>query len=161
MLKQGDAAPDFCLPGIDEKGAEQEYCLGDLLKKDKDIVLYVYPKDSTPGCTQEACDFRDSLNRIGRQATVIGVSKDSLKSHRSFQEKQNLNFPLLSDPECRVLRAYGAWGEKTMYGRKTEGIIRSTFLINKDGIIIQVWRNVKVKGHVEEILAMLEALKRS
>jgi peroxiredoxin Q/BCP len=157
VLKQGDVAPDFCLPGIDDKGGEQEYCLGDLLKNDQEIVLYVYPKDSSPGCTQEACDFRDSLNRIGRHATVIGISKDSLKSHRSFREKQGLNFPLLSDPECRVLMAYDAWGEKIMYGRKTEGTIRCTFIIGKDGFIVQAWRNVRVKGHVEEIIAALEA----
>lgn len=157
MLTEGSKAPDFRLQGIDEQGREQVYSLSDLLKHGKPIVLYAYPKDSTPGCTQEACDFRDNWNRMGKQALVVGVSKDSIKSHASFQQKNGLNFILLSDPERSLLKAYGAWGEKTLYGKKTEGTIRSTFLINPDGYIRRIWTAVKVKGHVESVI---EALKK-
>jgi len=157
MLSEGAKAPDFSLQGIDEHGEERTYRLRDLLKQGKPLILYVYPKDSTPGCTVEACDFRDNWNRLNSRAIVVGVSKDSIKSHRGFQKKNSLNFILLSDPECRLLKAYGAWGEKTMYGRKTEGTVRSTFLIGPDGRLRRIWSAVKVKGHVDEVVAALEA----
>lgn len=155
MRKEGMKAPEFCLDGIDEAGQEKEICLSDLLRQAKDIVLYFYPKDNTPGCTQEACDFRDNLNRITTKAVVVGISKDSISSHKEFREKQGLNFPLLSDPDHKVLEAYGAWGEKVLYGKTTAGTVRTTFLIGKDGKIRKMWTKVKVKGHVDEILKEL------
>ena len=156
MIKSGDKAPNFCLNGIDEAGQEQEFCLSDLLKHKRQIILYFYPKDNTPGCTQEACDFRDNLNRLTAKAMIIGVSRDSIASHLKFREKQGLNFSLLSDLEHKVLELYGAWGEKKMYGKLVTGTIRTTVLISKDGKIKRVWNNVKVKGHVDQVLNELE-----
>ena len=125
-------------------------------QKGHPVVLYFYPKDNTPGCTQEACDFRDNLNRLTAKAMVIGVSRDSFASHLKFREKQGLNFSLLSDLDHKVLELYGAWGEKKMYGKPVTGTIRTTVLIGKDGKIKRVWNNVKVKGHVDEVLSELE-----
>ena len=141
------------LKGIDKNGREQEYTLADF--KGKKIVIYFYPKDNTSGCTQEACDFRDNLNRISAQAELIGVSPDSISSHLKFKEKQNLNFILLSDSEHKLAEFFGAWGEKSMYGRKYFGIIRSTFILDENGNILKEWRKVKVKGHVDEVLNAL------
>ncbi len=155
MVKEGEKAPDFCLKGIDEKGEEKEFCLKDF--KGKKLILYFYPKDNTPGCTTEACDFRDNLNvLVGKGYQVVGVSPDSVKSHKNFKEKYGLNFPLLSDPDKKVAEAFGAYGEKKMYGKVTKGIIRSTFLIDEEGKVAKAWRNVKAKGHVEKILKELE-----
>ena len=144
---------NITLNGIDENGKEKEYKIGNLAGKT--TILYFYPKDNTSGCTQEACDFRENKNRWSAKAQVIGVSPDSIKSHLSFKEKQGLNFILLSDPEHILSEAFGAWGEKSMYGKKYMGIIRSTFLINEQGEVVQEWRKVKVKGHVEEVLSVL------
>jgi peroxiredoxin Q/BCP len=155
MPKEGAKAPDFCLAGIDESGKEGEFCLSGLIKKGKDIVLYFYPKDNTPGCTQEACDFRDNVNRLASRATVVGVSRDSIASHKTFREKHGLNFPLLSDAEHRIHEAYGAWGQKKLYGKTTMGAIRTTCLIGKDGIIKKLWPSVKVRGHVDEVIEAL------
>ncbi len=120
------------------------------------VVLYAYPKDSTPGCTAEACDFRDNWARVqALGAKVYGLSRDSLKSHQNFIAKQALPFPLLSDPEATLLRALGAFGRKVMYGKEVEGIIRSTFLIDPNGVIRQVWPKVSVKGHVQAVLDTL------
>lgn len=141
------------LLGLDVNGEEKEYSLEDF--KGQEIILYFYPKDNTSGCTQEACDFRDNFNRLSSKATVIGVSPDSIKSHVKFKEKQSLNFILLSDPEHTLSEAFGAWGEKSMYGKKYMGIIRSTFILNPNGEIEKEWRKVKVKGHVEEVLNYL------
>jgi peroxiredoxin Q/BCP len=138
------------LRGIDAGGVEKEYSLADFAGKE--VILYFYPKDNTSGCTQEACDFRDNYNRLTSKATVIGVSPDSIKSHKSFQEKHGLNFTLLSDPEHKLAEAFGVWGEKSMYGKKYFGIIRSTFILDKTGIIQKEWRKVKIKGHIEEVL---------
>lgn len=155
MVKEGEKAPDFCLKGIDEKGEEREFCLKDF--GGKKLILYFYPKDNTPGCTTEACDFRDNLNvLVSKGYQVVGVSPDSVKSHKNFKEKYGLNFPLLSDPDKKVAEAFGAYGEKKMYGKVTKGIIRSTFLIDEEGKIAKAWRNVKAKGHVEKILKELE-----
>jgi peroxiredoxin Q/BCP len=119
-------------------------------------VLYFYPKDDTPGCTREACDFRDNLARLRREgATVLGVSKDSLASHGKFRSKYQLPFDLLSDEDNSVARAYGAYGEKTMYGKKILGTIRSTYLIDENGRVDTVWSPVKVDGHVEQVLDRL------
>jgi len=157
MLKEGDLAPDFCLEGIDEEGKESTFCLKDLLGKP--FILYFYPKDNTPGCTQEACDFRDSMSVLSSMGIrVVGVSPDSVSSHKSFKEKYGLNFVLLSDPNKEVAQKYYAYGKKKMYGKETEGIIRSTFLIDKDGKIIKAWYNVKAKGHVENVLKTLRSL---
>lgn len=143
---------DFCLPAIDENGREFQFCLKDYLEKGKDIILYFYPKDDTPGCTTEACDFRDNLNLLKDLATVVGVSPDSIESHRKFKEKYNLNFILASDKDLNVMKEYEAYGEKIMYGKKTVGVIRSTYIISPDGTIKKHWKNVKVKGHVQQII---------
>lgn len=142
---------DIKLKGINHEGDEREYELSGF--KGEEIILYFYPKDNTPGCTQEACDFRDNFNnRLIGAATVIGVSPDDIKSHRKFREGHDLNFILLSDTEHKLAEAFGAWGEKSMYGKKYMGIIRSTFILDKEGKIKKEWRNVKVEGHVDEIL---------
>ena len=123
-------------------------------------VLYAYPKDSTPGCTTEACDFRDNLARVqSHGAQVYGISRDSLKSHQNFIAKQNLPFRLLSDPECALLKPLGAFGKKVMYGKEVEGILRSTFLVDPKGVIRHVWPKVRVKGHVQDVLDTLAKLK--
>ena len=123
-------------------------------------VLYAYPKDSTPGCTTEACDFRDSWTRVqALGAQIYGLSRDSLKSHQNFIAKQNLPFRLLSDPERTLLEPLGAFGKKMMYGKEVEGIIRSTFLIDPKGVIRHVWPKVSVKGHVQDVLDTLKKLK--
>lgn len=141
------------LQGIDKDGNEIELdlknCLGNR------VILYFYPKDNTSGCTQEACDFRDNINRLTNYATVIGVSPDSIKSHKSFREKQGLNFTLLSDSEHLLAEEFGVWKEKSMYGRKYMGIERSTFVIDSQGNIEKEWRKVKVKGHVDEVITYL------
>lgn len=141
------------LSGINVDGNECEFNLDDF--KGQRIVLYFYPKDNTSGCTQEACDFRDNLNRITKFATVIGVSPDSVKSHKGFKEKQSLNFILLSDPEHVLSEKFGVWKEKSMYGRKYMGIERSTFVLDMKGNIEKEWRKVKVKGHVDEVIEYL------
>lgn len=146
-LKAGDRAPDFSMPATSGKTLS----LGDF--KGKKLVLYFYPKDDTSGCTAEACDFRDSmapLNDIG--IDVIGVSKDSVKSHEKFKAKYDLNFELASDETGTVCENYGVWAEKSMYGRKYMGIERTTFLIDENGVIAQIWPKVKVPGHVAEII---------
>jgi peroxiredoxin Q/BCP len=127
--------------------------------KGKPVILYFYPKDSTPGCTTESCDFRDNLNRFAKSgAAVLGLSADSVESHRKFKEKQGLNFPLLSDPDHKALEAYGVWQEKSLYGRKFMGIVRTTFIIDGEGKIAQVFPKVKVAGHVDAVLAALNSL---
>ena len=143
------------LQGIDIDGIEKEYSLNDF--KGQKIILYFYPKDNTSGCTQEACDFRDNINRLTSFATVIGVSPDSIKSHLKFKEKQGLNFILLSDPEHKLAEAFNVWVEKSMYGRKYMGIERSTFVLDENLNIIKEWRKVKVKGHVDEVIDYLNA----
>ena len=143
------------LQGIDIDGIEKEYSLNDF--KGQKIILYFYPKDNTSGCTQEACDFRDNINRLTSFATVIGVSPDSIKSHLKFKEKQGLNFILLSDPEHKLAEAFNVWVEKSMYGRKYMGIERSTFVLDENLSVIKEWRKVKVKGHVDEVIDYLNA----
>ncbi len=151
MLQIGDKALDFTL--LSDKGVPIK--LSDY--KDKyNVVLYFYPKDNTSGCTKEACSFRDNMKQFQEKDTVIlGVSPDSVKSHQNFISKQNLNFNLLSDSEHEVAEIYGAWGEKKMYGRTYFGIIRSTFIIGKDGLIKQVYKKVKVTGHTEIVLSQI------
>ena len=143
------------LQGIDADGIEKEFSLNDF--KGQKVVLYFYPKDNTSGCTQEACDFRDNINRLTNFATVIGVSPDRIKSHLKFKEKQGLNFILLSDPEHKLAEAFNVWVEKSMYGRKYMGIERSTFVLDENLNVIKEWRKVKVKGHVDEVIEYLNA----
>ena len=143
------------LQGIDIDGIEKEYSLNNF--KGQKVILYFYPKDNTSGCTQEACDFRDNINRLTNFATVIGVSPDSIKSHLKFKEKQSLNFILLSDPEHKLAETFNVWVEKSMYGRKYMGIERSTFVLDENLNIIKEWRKVKVKGHVDEVIDYLDA----
>ena len=151
MLQVGDKAPNFTL----KSDKDEDVSLSDFLGK-SDVVLYFYPKDNTSGCTKEACSFRDNIQPIqAKNAVVLGVSPDSVKSHQNFINKQNLNFTLLSDPDHKVAKAYGAWGEKSMYGKKYMGIIRSTFIIGKDGIIKHVFEKVKTAIHAEEVLQVL------
>ena len=144
---------DIKLQGIDVDSIEKEYSLNDF--KGQKVILYFYPKDNTSGCTQEACDFRDNINRLTSFATVIGVSPDSIKSHLKFKEKQSLNFILLSDPEHKLAEAFNVWAEKSMYGRKYMGIERSTFVLDENLNVIKEWRKVKVKGHVDEVIDYL------
>ncbi|MBO8430950.1 thioredoxin-dependent thiol peroxidase [Spirochaetes bacterium] len=142
------------LPALDADGNEKEFSLDNF--KGERVILYFYPKDNTSGCTQEACDFRDNMNRLTQYGKVIGVSPDSIKSHKSFKEKQSLNFILLSDTEHKLAEDFGVWKEKSMYGRKYMGIERSTFILNTDGSIEKEWRKVKVKGHVDEVIDYLK-----
>ncbi|MFC1627718.1 thioredoxin-dependent thiol peroxidase [Gemmatimonadota bacterium] len=149
----GDPAPDFTLSDHND----EEVTLSGL--KGNPVVLYFYPKDNTPGCTTEACDFRDNMARITRTgATVLGVSSDSAASHQRFREKFDLPFPLLVDENHTVADVYGVWGERKMYGKKFTGLIRSTFLIDGQGQIAEAWYNVRAKGHVDTVLAALENL---
>ncbi len=155
-LKVGDKAPDFCLPNSDEK----EICLSEF--RGRWVILYFYPRDNTSGCTKEALDFTTHIKEfIDNGAVVIGVSPDSPRSHQRFILRHNLKVELLSDTEKTVLKMYGAWGKKKRYGREVEGVIRTTYLIDDKGVIRHIWRNVKVKGHVEEVLERLKELKKS
>ena len=152
-LEIGDKAPDFTLP-TDGDGKISLKAL-----KGKTVILYFYPKDDTTGCTAEACGFRDSFPDYGKTgAVVIGVSKDSAASHDKFKKKHQLPFTLVSDTDGKMCEAYGVWVEKSMYGRKYMGIDRSTYLIDKDGVVRGAWRKVKVPGHVGEVLKAVQAL---
>ena len=152
-IEIGDKAPDFTLP-TDGGG---KVALSKL--RGQKVVLYFYPKDDTTGCTAEACGFRDSFPRFGRmEAVVIGISKDSVASHDKFKKKHDLPFILASDKEGEVCERYGVWVEKSMYGRKYMGIERATFLIDEKGVVRGVWHKVKVPGHVDAVLAAVQAL---
>lgn len=153
-LEIGDTAPDFTLP-TDGNGT---IALSDL--KGEKVVLYFYPKDDTPGCTKESCAFNENLSTLNEMnAQVIGMSKCSVKKHDKFKAKYDLNFPLASDEDGEVCEAYGTWVEKSMYGKKYMGIERSTFLIDEQGKIKQIWRKVKVNGHVEAVMAEIKETK--
>jgi thioredoxin-dependent peroxiredoxin len=148
----GKKAPAFSLPGSDGKSHRLQDYAG------KTVVLYFYPKDDTPGCTKEACGFRDLEAKIARHAVVFGVSKDSLASHDKFITKYQLPFVLLSDADTKVMQAYGAWGEKMMYGKPVTGTIRSTVVIGPDGKVRRHWAAVrKAEDHPAEVLAFLSA----
>lgn len=157
-LAVGQTAPDFTLPVINY---EQDTIS---LKKlrGQTVVVYFYPKDDTPGCTTEACDFRDRITDLqSLDAVVIGISKDSIAKHQKFAEKYALNFPLASDEDGTVCEAYGVWIEKSMYGRKYMGIDRATFLIDAKGKIAHIWRKVSVTNHVRDVAKEIELLSQN
>lgn len=152
MLKEGTMAPDFTL--MSDGGSQVS--LADY--RGQKVVLYFYPKDDTSGCTTEACNFRDDHSAIvAAGAAVLGVSPDTIKSHDKFKAKYNLPFALLSDPDHQVAEMYGAWGEKKMYGKTYEGILRSTFIIDEEGKIAKVFPKVTPKDHSQEVLAALQS----
>ena len=152
-LQAGDPAPDFTLDS--NQGAQhlEDY-------RGKWVVLYYYPKNATPGCTAEACDFRDLSTSAGLNAQVLGVSADDLDSHEDFASEHSLPFPLLSDPEHEVAERYGAYGEKQRDGKSYKGILRSTFLINPEGQVVEAMYNVNPTGHAEEVAERLERLQQ-
>ncbi len=154
MLKEGDLAPQFCLLNESKKNI----CLKGFLGKW--VVLYFYPKDNTPGCTTEACDFTASFDDFkDLDATIVGVSPDSPESHQKFIKKYMLKHILLSDIDREVLQLYDSWKEKTIYGKSFLGVIRSTFLIDPEGKLAKIWPKVKVKGHAEEVKEVLDKLQ--
>ncbi|PIR24956.1 MAG: thioredoxin-dependent thiol peroxidase [Deltaproteobacteria bacterium CG11_big_fil_rev_8_21_14_0_20_42_23] len=149
----GDKAPDFTLPAND--GAR--FSLSE--QKGKKVVLYFYPKDDTPGCTTQACDFRDLRNDFSqRNAVVVGISRDGADSHQAFIQKHQLNFRLLTDADTKVHKMYGAWGEKNNYGKVTTGVLRTTVLIDEEGKILSLKNNVKATGNAEKTLGLLDSL---
>jgi peroxiredoxin Q/BCP len=149
---EGKKAPDFTLPDQDGKPISLQS-----LRRRGDVVVYFYPKDMTPGCTAEACSFRDKLDELrAAGAQVVGVSADSPASHQKFIEKNALTFPLLSDADKQIAKAYGVYKLKSLYGREFMGIERTTFIIGRDGTVRRVFGKVKVKGHTDEVLAALE-----
>ena len=151
MLEIGQDAPDFEL----SDGSGEQIRLSDL--RGRKVVLYFYPKDSTPGCTQEACDLRDRHDRLqAAGAVVLGISPDSVKSHQKFAAKYSLPFTLLSDPDHAAAEAYGVWKKKSMYGRSYMGIERSTFLVDEQGKLAAIWPKVKVAGHADAVLTALD-----
>jgi peroxiredoxin Q/BCP len=153
MVQVGSKAPGFTLSADDGQTVKLEDLRG------KRVVLYFYPKDDTSGCTTEACEFRDSWKAVSKAgAVVLGVSPDSVNSHVKFRQKYKLPFSLLADTDHQVAEAYGAWGEKSMYGRKYQGILRSTFIIDEAGKVARVFPRVKPKGHAAEVLEALQAL---
>jgi thioredoxin-dependent peroxiredoxin len=153
-IEAGQKAPDFTL--LADDGTKVKLSA----QRGSPVVLYFYPKDDTPGCTKEACAFRDRHNDLGkRKAKVFGVSPDDVDSHGKFRDKFDLNFPLLADPDHKVAEKYGAWREKNLYGKKSMGIQRSTFVIDADGNIAKVWKKVNVDGHDAEVLVALDELE--
>ncbi len=152
----GDKAPAFAAPSDSGETVSLESLKG------HNVVLYFYPKDDTPGCTKEACGFRDAMKTLAKQGVkIVGVSKDSVKSHAKFRDRYDLNFPLLSDEDGKICEAYGVWIEKSMYGRKYMGIDRATFLIDEKGVVRHVWRGVKVAGHVEDVAETIGGLRKA
>jgi peroxiredoxin Q/BCP len=153
-IEAGQKAPNFTLPA--DNGSKVK--LSDL--RGQPVVLYFYPRDDTPGCTREACAFRDRKTKLAEiGAQLLGVSPDDVASHEKFRDKFQLNFPLLADTAHKVAEKYGAWREKVRFGKKSMGIQRSTFLIDAEGVVRKVWKNVDVDGHDEAVLAALEAIR--
>ena len=152
MLKEGNKAPDFT--ALDQSGTQVKLSS---FKGKKNVVLYFYPKDMTPGCTTKACDFRDHYKKF-KGTEILGVSIDSPEKHQKFIEKYDLPFPLISDTDHKVVNKFKVWQEKNLYGKKYMGIVRSTFIIDKSGTLRKIFPKVKVKGHIEEVLAALKEL---
>jgi peroxiredoxin Q/BCP len=152
MIKEGNKAPDFS--ATDQNGNKVKLSS---FKGKKNVVLYFYPKDMTPGCTTEACDFRDQLKKF-KGTEILGVSIDSPERHQKFIEKYDLPFTLISDVDQKVVNKYGVWQGKKLYGRKFMGIVRSTFIIDKAGVVRKIFPKVKVKGHIDEVLEALKEL---
>lgn len=153
QVRLGKPVPDFTL----KDGEGRDVSLSDF--RGKKVIVYFYPKDNTPACTQQACDFRDSYAAItAGGAAVIGISPDGAKSHQRFAAKQELPFVLLTDDEHRVCELFGVWQLKKLYGREYMGIVRSTFLIDENGVLAKEWRNVRVKGHVQNVLDAVREL---
>ena len=152
MVKEGNKAPDFS--GKNQEGKSVKLSS---FKGKKNIILYFYPKDMTPGCTTEACDFRDQYKQF-KHTTILGVSIDSPERHQKFIAKYNLPFDLIADENKKIVEKYGVWQEKKLYGKTFMGIIRSTFIIDKNGVIQKIFTKVKVKGHVEEVLQFLNKI---
>ncbi|WP_034383961.1 peroxiredoxin [Deinococcus sp. YIM 77859] len=150
-LQPGDPFPDFALPDAEGRTHRLSDYAG------RYVVLYAYPKDDTPGCTKEACDFRDSARLHSLGAVILGVSRDDAESHRAFAQKHSLPFPLLTDVDASFLRSLGAFGPKNLYGKVVEGVKRETFLIGPDGRLVKAWRNVSVDGHADAVAAAIEA----
>jgi peroxiredoxin Q/BCP len=152
MVKEGNKAPDFS--AADQNGNKVKLSS---FKGKKNVVLYFYPKDMTPGCTTEACDFRDQFKKF-KTTEIIGVSIDSPERHQKFIEKYDLPFTLISDVDQKVVNKYGVWQEKKLYGRTFMGIVRSTFIIDKSGVVRKIFPKVKVKGHIDEVMEVLKEL---
>ncbi|MDN4071053.1 thioredoxin-dependent thiol peroxidase [Paenibacillus vini] len=153
QIQMGQPVPDFRLPA----SGGGEMALSDF--RGRKVVIYFYPKNMTPACTQEACDFRDRSGQLQKEgAVVLGISGDPVKSHDRFKEKQNLPFPLLSDEDHEVCRMFGVWQLKKLYGREYEGIVRSTFLIDENGTLVKEWRGVRVKGHADQVLEAVRSM---
>lgn len=158
-ISEQTPAPDFTLPAVGSEDVVKngKVHLADL--KGRTVVLYFYPKDDTPGCTKEACSFRDANREMQKRGIVVlGVSADDVESHRKFADKYGLSFPLLADTDTNVSQLYGVWKEKNFYGKKFLGVSRETFLIDKDGIVRKAWHKVNADGHADEVLAEVDAL---
>lgn len=158
-VEESQPAPDFTLPAIgsDDVVKDGQVQLSALLGKI--VVLYFYPRDDTPGCTAEACSFRDADHEMQKRGIVVlGVSADDISSHQKFADKYGLSFPLLADTDTQVSQLYGVWKEKSMYGKTYLGVSRETFLVDQKGIVRKVWPKVKAEGHAQEVLATIESL---
>jgi peroxiredoxin Q/BCP len=159
QVKESQPAPDFTLPAIGSDDVVKNGQVQLSALYNRVVVLYFYPKDDTPGCTAEACSFRDANHEMQKRGIVVlGISADDLASHQKFAEKYGLPFPLLADTDTTVSQLYGVWKEKNMYGRKYMGVNRETFLIDKDGIVRKIWRKVKAAEHAQEVLDAIESL---
>jgi peroxiredoxin Q/BCP len=159
QIQEQQLAPDFTLPAIGsgEDVQDDQVHLQNL--RGKNVILYFYPKDDTPGCTKEACSFRDANHEMQKRGIVVlGISADDISSHQKFAEKFGLPFPLLADTDKTVIQAYGVWKEKNNYGKKYMGINRETFLIDKDGVIRKIWHRVSPETHADDVLAAVEKL---
>jgi thioredoxin-dependent peroxiredoxin len=162
QIKELQPAPDFTLPAVGSDDVVKNGQVQLSALRGKNIVLYFYPKDDTPGCTKEACSFRDANREMQKRGIVVlGVSADDIDSHRKFAGKYGLSFPLLADTETSVSQLYGVWKEKNFYGKKFLGVNRETFLIDKDGIVRKAWHKVTAEGHAEEVLEAVDAMNAS
>ncbi len=159
QVKELEPAPDFTLPAVGNDDVVKNGQVQLSALRGHAIVLYFYPKDDTPGCTKEACSFRDANHEMQKRGLIVlGVSADDVESHKAFAEKYGLPFPLLADTDTTVSQLYGVWKEKNFYGKKYIGVSRETFLIDKDGVVRKIWRQVKADEHANEVLAAIEEL---